>query len=136
MRQVKFGHVITIGVAVLFLAGIVYLLVPKSREADVPNVNRPAFSESATLGQALFDTHCVACHGAYATGSKQGPPLIHPFYRPRHHDDTAIVRAIKNGVIAHHWQFGDMAPVTGLSDSEVIDLISFLRELQRANGIH
>jgi len=38
--------------------------------------------------------------------------------------------------MSHHWQFGHMPPVPGLSQKDVAKIIAFVRELQRANGIY
>ncbi|MGR3582900.1 MAG: c-type cytochrome, partial [Pseudooceanicola nanhaiensis] len=43
--------------------------------------------------------------------------------------------AVQNGVRAHHWKFGDMPPQTGLTPSDVANIVAYVRELQRANGI-
>ena len=95
----------------------------------------PAFSAAALEGEALFDQNCVACHGRYATGSDQGPPLVHRIYEPNHHGDLSFQRAARNGVRAHHWRFGDMPPVDGVSDADVMKITRYVRELQKANGI-
>jgi hypothetical protein len=44
--------------------------------------------------------------------------------------------AVKNGVRAHHWRFGDMPPVEGVSDEDATKIVAYVRELQRANGIN
>ncbi|MCY4488603.1 MAG: cytochrome c [Deltaproteobacteria bacterium] len=86
-------------------------------------------------GQAIFNQKCAVCHGAQATGSPQGPPLIHPYYEPGHHSDMAFVLAVRRGVRAHHWRYGNMPPVPGLSDADVRAVIDYVRALQRAKGI-
>jgi hypothetical protein len=35
---------------------------------------------------------------------------------------------------AHHWNFGDMEPVEGLSDADVAAIVTFVRETQRIEG--
>ena len=95
----------------------------------------PAFTAEAEAGQALFEENCVTCHGAHATGSDQGPPLVHRIYEPNHHGDMSFQLAVKNGVRAHHWKFGNMAPVDGVSPEDVIKITRYVRELQKANGI-
>ena len=95
----------------------------------------PAFSAEAKVGQALFEENCMTCHGPHATGSDQGPPLVHLIYEPNHHADISFILAVRNGVRAHHWTFGNMAPVDGVSDEDTIKIIHYVRELQRANGI-
>lgn len=92
-------------------------------------------SGAATRGQAAFGAFCATCHGADAGGTNTGPPLIHKFYRPGHHGDMAFVLAARRGAPAHHWKFGNMPPVQGVTDAELADIITFVREVQKANGI-
>lgn len=93
----------------------------------------PAFS--GIDGRTLFGQACAACHGAALEGSEQGPPLIHPLYRPGHHDDAAFLRAVRFGVISHHWTFGDMPPVEGLTGEQAAAIVAWVRERQRAAGV-
>jgi mono/diheme cytochrome c family protein len=101
---------------------------PTAREAAAPAGAMPD-------GAALFDAHCSRCHGPQGTGSDQGPPLVHKVYEPAHHPDGAFYRAVRQGVRAHHWNFGDMPKVGGLSDAEVAEVIAYVRERKRAAGI-
>ena len=64
-----------------------------------------------------------------------GYPLVHKIYEPLHHGDFAFQAATKNGVRAHHWRFGDMQPVPGVTDKQVEWIVKYVREMQRANGI-
>jgi mono/diheme cytochrome c family protein len=86
-------------------------------------------------GRALFDAHCIACHGAMGLGTEQGPPLLHSVYRPRHHGDEAFQIAVAQGVRAHHWRFGDMPAVPGLTRDDVAAVVGYIRWLQRTAGI-
>lgn len=97
-------------------------------------IDAPVPAEHAD-GARLFHTHCSACHGPAASGSDQGPPLVHPTYLPRHHADIAFRLAITNGVRAHHWRFGDMPPVPGLDDHDIAAITAYIRWLQHAAGI-
>ena len=87
-------------------------------------------------GRGLFQVNCATCHGAEAMGTGSGPSLIHPLYVPGHHNDDSIRRAVRNGVPAHHWFFGDMPPIVGVSDEELEQIILYIRERQRAGGIY
>ena len=89
----------------------------------------------AREGEELFDANCSVCHGENATGTNQGPPLVDRIYHPGHHTDHSIRNAVSNGVKQHHWGFGDMAPVAGVSSDDVEEIICYIRELQRAGGI-
>ncbi len=107
-------------------------------ESAMVEVHLPAeLSSSAHMGKRGFDAKCSECHGKNAAG-QQGvaPPLIHKIYEPSHHGDVAFLLAAKNGVRAHHWTFGNMPPVEGLTDAEVVNITLYIRELQRENGIN
>lgn len=56
-------------------------------------------------------------------------------YAPDHHPDESFRAAITQGAEAHHWDFGDMAPVAGLTDEEIDMVIAFAREQQEIHGL-
>lgn len=94
-------------------------------------------SANAVIGKTAFEAKCAVCHGANAAGQDGvAPPLVHKIYEPSHHGDATFLLAAKNGVRAHHWRFGNMPPVEGLTDGDVKMIIAYVRELQRANGIN
>ena len=99
------------------------------------NVKMPDLSADAVQGRTLFETNCAACHGKSGGGTENGPPLIHKIYEPSHHGDMSFYMAVKQGVRAHHWKFGNMAPVEGVSDNDMSMILAFVREVQRHNGI-
>lgn len=43
--------------------------------------------------------------------------------------------AVARGAPQHHWKFGPMPLVDGLTDAEVGDIIAYVRGQQRAAGI-
>ena len=86
-------------------------------------------------GKALYEKHCAACHGVDLKGSDKGPPFLHRVYEPSHHGDVAFQLAAKNGVRAHHWKFGDMKPVPGVTPGEVAHITAYIRAAQRKAGI-
>jgi len=95
-----------------------------------------SLSANAEIGRTMFEAKCAVCHGPSAAGQDGlAPPLIHRFYEPNHHADEAIQRAVAMGVQQHHWDFGDMPPVSGLTRGDVQMIIAYIREVQRANGI-
>ncbi len=89
----------------------------------------------ASLGQSIYASRCILCHGKSGTGSKQGPPLVHNIYRPDHHSDYSIERAIKFGVRSHHWGFGNMPPVSGMSPEDIQHVTAYIRQEQIRAGI-
>ena len=109
---------------------------PSDAQAMITVVVPASLSASAQAGQSAFDATCAACHGSNAAGLDGiAPPLVHKIYEPSHHADYAFEMAITLGVRAHHWRFGDMPAQTGVSQTEAQNIIVYVRELQRANGI-
>ncbi len=92
-------------------------------------------SAGAEAGRAVFSANCALCHGEDAAGTGLGPPLIHRIYEPGHHPDPSIRLAALSGVQQHHWTFGDMPAVVGVSSDEIDQVICYIREVQYANGI-
>ena len=94
-------------------------------------------SQNAQIGQLGYEAKCAACHGANAAGQDGvAPPLVHIIYEPSHHGDEAFQRAAELGVRGHHWPFGNMPAVEGVTRGDVTMIIAYIRELQRANGIN
>lgn len=85
-------------------------------------------------GEDPYQSFCAACHGADLRGTAQGPSFLSIVYEPNHHSDFAFVNAAKNGVLAHHWQFGDMPAVPGISDDEIAAVTAYVRSVQEAEG--
>lgn len=140
---------LAVGVIVALAAGYYIFLVPdggssteqlatKPEGTAIVNVEIPAeLSGTAKIGEMAFNAKCVVCHGANGEGRKGvAPPLVHKIYEPNHHGDTAFFRATQNGVRSHHWPFGDMPPVEGLTRADVSNIVAYIRELQRENGIN
>ncbi|HSF94718.1 MAG TPA: cytochrome c [Thermohalobaculum sp.] len=130
MRRRKLVTFAVAGIAAL--AGAVWTAIPASLGSGVVI---PPLSQAGARGQAAFDGYCASCHGTDAGGTNSGPPLVHKIYHPGHHADMAFVLAVRRGSRAHHWSFGDMPPVQRVTDAELADIISFVREVQQANGI-
>lgn len=105
--------------------------------SDLVDVSLPQkMSEKSQAGKVLFEASCATCHGLNAAGvDGRGPPLVHKIYEPSHHGDESFQRAVAVGVRGHHWRFGDMPPVRDLNREDVDQIIEYVRELQRANGI-
>ncbi len=95
----------------------------------------PKLSMRAEIGKTAYDGVCITCHGDVGGGTDKGPPLVHPIYNPGHHADEAFLRAVRDGVRAHHWRYGDMPAQPDVGDQKVAAIVLYIRELQRANGI-
>lgn len=126
----------------LVALAIVVFLKMKSGKTEgggepLAQVTVPELSTQAKAGEAAFNENCASCHGTNAAGKDgMAPPLVHIIYEPNHHGDQSFYLAAKNGVRAHHWPFGNMPPVEGVSDQELAQIVFYVRELQRANGIN
>jgi mono/diheme cytochrome c family protein len=86
-------------------------------------------------GERLYNANCASCHGPKGSGSAQGPALVHIVYEPSHHSDAAFQLAVQRGVVAHHWRFGNMAPVPGVTPEQTTMITSYVRWIQRQAGI-
>ncbi|MCF6232250.1 MAG: cytochrome c [Rhodobacteraceae bacterium] len=133
------------GVGLVVIAVAYSIFKPVGDRAEAPLVQGAsmvavalpaALSEQAQIGKRGFDAKCAQCHGANAAGQNGvAPSLIHKIYEPNHHSDAAFLVAAKNGVRAHHWRFGNMPPVPGLTDADVLNITRYIREVQKENGI-
>ncbi len=105
--------------------------------AAIASVTVPgSLSARAQAGRKIYEANCASCHGSNAAGQVGvAPPLVHIIYEPGHHGDESFQRAVARGVRAHHWRFGNMPPVDGLTRRDVAAVVAYVRELQRANGI-
>lgn len=131
-----------IGGAVLAVGLGVYAVSNQSQKAEpgsgapIVDVVVPELTAAEKQGEAAFNQYCAQCHGKNAAGQEGvAPPFVHPIYRPGHHADAAFQFAAANGVRAHHWPFGNMPPVAGVSVQDVDSIVNYVRALQRANGI-
>jgi len=139
---------IVAGCVVLASAALAYLLLrPGAEDAVQPALPAGAaivtvalpdrLSPNAQIGETVFQAKCAACHGINAVGQDGvAPPLVHKIYEPSHHGNESFQLAVTNGVRSHHWRFGDMPPVDGLTRGDVAMIVAYIRELQVANGIN
>lgn len=91
-------------------------------------------AELVELGEPLYQQHCAQCHGADLRGTDLGPSHLSIVYEPNHHGDAAFLAAVSRGSPAHHWDFGAMPPIPGLSQEDVAAITAFVRERQRIEG--
>ena len=107
---------------------------PSKASTETSSIIIPEFSQGAQSGQIAYEKYCASCHGINAAGTEKGPPFLHAYYNAGHHGDAAFENATIWGARAHHWPFGDMEPVEGITEVEIRDVIKYVRELQAANG--
>ncbi len=85
-------------------------------------------------GAVLYEANCAECHGADLRGTDRGPSHLSEVYVPSHHGDGAFQVAVVAGSPQHHWKFGRMPPIAGLSEADIEAIIAFVREQQRVEG--
>jgi cytochrome c5 len=103
-------------------------VAPASEEIQVPF--------KLARGQLIYEKYCSSCHGLQLGGTDKGPPLIHPFYKPSHHGDRSFYRAALEGVRQHHWNFGDMPPVAGMTPGKMDAVVPFVRYYQQQKKLY
>lgn len=96
----------------------------------------PVPTDAATLdgGKALYEARCASCHGVDLRGTDSGPSYLSQVYAPGHHADAAFLLAVRQGVRQHHWNFGDMPPIDGLSDDDIAVITAYVRSVQDEQG--
>ena len=107
-------------------------------ELGVPMVDVvvPELGSDERAGEVAFNVFCAECHGRNAGGRDgYGPPLVHEIYRPSHHADISFLYAPTVGVRAHHWPYGNMPSIPGITQDETALVLKYVRALQAVNGI-
>jgi len=122
-------------VAAVAVAYFLFFMPNKSTSLQKTDIKVPELSLTAEKGKLAFNNNCASCHGQNASGTDNGPPLVHDIYNPGHHADMAFYRAAKMGTKQHHWTFGNMPAQKQVSKNDVTRIIKYIRELQEANGI-
>ncbi len=126
-RGLKHGGVIA--------ATMVLAVVWAGPVAAAEKAIEPPMNPKLRLGKMAYDISCASCHGKAGAGTDKGPPFLHRVYHPGHHGDAAFYRAARQGARAHHWKFGDMKPVAGVTDAQLAKIIGYIRAVQSANGL-
>lgn len=145
------SKLLQLGAIVAIAAVAIYVLQPKTMPAvasedtteaapagrALASVTVPELTGNALIGEKIFNSSCKACHGPNGEGQAGvAPPFINKIYKPNHHGDEAFQRAVAQGVRSHHWRFGNMPPIEGLTRGDVKMIVAYIRQLQRANGIN
>ena len=102
-------------------------------DADAPTDAEPT-ADLVVAGEPLYQASCAQCHGTDLRGTSLGPSHLSIVYEPNHHGDAAFVLAARAGVRQHHWRFGNMPPIPGLSDSDLDAIVAYVRDQQRIHG--
>ncbi len=133
MRNI-FPHVAILAVATLMIPLFAFG-VPAAQRAIYENPVEPKMTPELNLGKMSYESFCASCHGKTAGGTDKGPTFISRIYHPGHHSDGGFFVAARNGVRAHHWQFGNMPPVPEVNDSQLEYIVKYIRAVQQANGV-
>lgn len=102
--------------------------------SDAPAPPTTAAAPAVPDGAAVYQQYCAECHGVDLRGTDKGPSQLSIIYEPNHHGDYAYRVAIREGTREHHWWFGDMPPVEGITDLEIEKVISYIRAEQERLG--
>ncbi len=69
-------------------------------------------------------------------GATEADGLQIPFYKPSHHADGAFYNAALKGVRQHHWGFGDMPPVAGMTPKKMDSVVPYVRYYQQQKKLY
>jgi mono/diheme cytochrome c family protein len=122
------------GAQALFVIGVLAIVALMASSCGSDSDVSRAPDQPIIPGQVLYAENCASCHGQDLRGSNGGPSLLSIFYEPNHHTDASFRRAIETGSVQHHWTFGDMAPVEGLTEDDADAIIAYVRDVQESEG--
>ncbi len=120
---------------IVSLVGLLSSCDQDSTDRNRLHIPGPDFKASTEKGSSLFSANCSKCHGVKLEGTDKGPSFLNKVYRPGHHGDMVFHWAVSKGVKQHHWHFGDMPAVAGLSGEDVADITAFVRLEQKKAGV-
>lgn len=118
------------------LVGFLLLTFGLAITTAVNAENIPKVPFKHAVGMEKYQKNCSRCHGKWIEGTKSGPPLLHGFYKPSHHNDRSFYRAALKGVFEHHWKFGAMPKIEGITVKDMDKIVPFLRWLQQEKGLY
>ncbi len=116
----------------VLVASMVVVLAGCAEQTSADIERQPA--RLVEEGERVYMANCAECHGEDLEGTDTGPSFLSIVYEPSHHGDGSFRIAVIAGVPQHHWGFGAMPPVSGLSDADIEGIVAFVRETQRVKG--
>ena len=125
--------------AVALMAAVFGLAQPgeawAKQDAIYAHPKQPKMTARLNLGKLNYPALCAVCHGKTGRGAERCPTLLHQAYPPGPHPPPLFYQPAKDGSPAHHWGFGDMPPVEGITDAQISSIVEYLRAVQQANGL-
>ncbi|WP_319412159.1 cytochrome c [uncultured Cohaesibacter sp.] len=122
----------------LFLSLFILLLLLTSGDyfADKQSDKLIATLDSAQIrkeGLKLYNANCLSCHGVGGRSTSFGPALVNQIYYKGNLSDRAFSQAVIYGAPQRNWDYGPMDPVDGLTQTEIAQILAYIRaEQERA----
>jgi PQQ-dependent dehydrogenase (methanol/ethanol family) len=101
--------------------------LPFGQQPVPAGANNPLAANATAVadGQTLFSQLCQTCHGPSAQGGGDRGPALNTGTFIHGNADADLFRAIRSGI-----RGTQMAPFAGLSDTQIWQLVAYLRSLQ------
>ena len=122
------NKIVKLSISILLVMPVITGTIKAAEEVEIPF--------HLGKGQLLYEQYCSSCHGLKLNGSDKGPTLLHPFYKPSHHGDKAFYRATLQGAQQHHWEFGNMPPLEGMTTKKMDKLVPYVRYYQQQKKLY
>lgn len=136
VRRLRLRNVLAIAAMIPLLSFIASCDRPDAEKLrERLHLPQKDFVPDSKVGEETFVLNCARCHGRYAGGTSQGPPLVHKTYESIHHPDVSFRLAVRDGVRQRHWHLGDMPAIPDLSPEDVGHIITYVRVQQRKAGV-
>ena len=97
---------------------------PAARSRPAQTTRWPASAAAVAAGQTLYSQLCQTCHGPAGQGGDRGPALTSGTFT-HGSGDADLFRSIRSGV-----RGTQMPPFPGLSDTQIWQLVAYVRSLQ------
>ncbi len=81
-------------------------------------------------GLKLYNANCLSCHGVSGRSTSFGPALVNRIYFKGNLSDRAFIQAVTYGAPQRNWDYGPMDPVEGLTQTEIAQILAYVRSEQ------
>ena len=81
-------------------------------------------------GLKLYNANCLSCHGVGGRSTSFGPALINRIYYKGNLSDRAFIQAVNFGAPQRNWDYGPMDPIEGLTQTDVAQILAYVRSEQ------